>query len=90
MGRDILFYISLIRQEEVTARAVWLGLLAALGGCDSASVARLGSHAARGGRGGCSSACTLRAQRGCSWRLATNTPNNNNSMAAALGYNFFF
>ena len=34
------------------------------GGCDSAGVARLGgSHAARGGRGGCSSARTMSAQR---------------------------
>ena len=61
MGKDILYNNMNFPDRAAAVRVPRLGsCLGVYGGCDSARVARLGSHAARGGRGGRSSASTMR------------------------------
>ena len=67
MGKDFL-YNNMNFADRAAARAVCLGSLAErgdCGGCDSASVARLGSHAARGSSGAYTSARSHDAHSGC-------------------------
>ena len=87
-----------MKPQRLSSEAPYLHI--EYGGCDSARVARLGSHAAHGGRGGSSSASLMRVvvmarlarcacSGRCSWRLATiiiGAPTLNMSiyMAAAL------
>ena len=84
MGEDII-YNNVNFPGRAAARAVCLGSHPArcdYGGCDSAKAARLGSHAAHGGRDGRSLASTMRVvvmarlarctrSGRCSWRFAT-------------------
>ena len=61
MGKDTLYNNMNFPDRAAAVRVPRLAAARGdYGGCDSARVARLGSHAARGGRGGRSSTSTMR------------------------------